>query len=491
MRLWIGNPFGWPKGGPPSQVAFCIVLAELEKLRDVVDEITLTGYYVADPDGGNMSTGGLLRSEGTLEVVQGLRDAGWHNIHAMIGGCPAQYGGTNGSIDVYRHYVKSAAFVRAVVDEVTTQQYSGINVDFEPSDCLKSPAVPCGVADCEAMGGMLSEIKDGVGPGVMVSVDTGQSALASTGCLNTSHADRLISMNSYYDRRSFDISLPRDIAAVGVERYGLGVCPTCSAPLCKAPGCNNLTDITERMAAAEQAGVMHLDFWASAKQPDWAFGAEWWAAIRQWKAAAAHATPAAAAEEEVESRQQRERHQCAGELLYNGICLPAAWPPANNLTTTYKPPPYLQSSCTPGSPGCRPAVVSIAGSRQLLVDDFLIETSVNLSRTFHRPIVQDQPVLVPDQPWESESANPTIANTTTGVSRVHSAMPFSGGITYDSRDDVPHDQRYKLFYGTHPTRNTVLYMQHFSLILIALPGDVYGLWNKRGDLTKASTGREW
>jgi hypothetical protein len=41
VRLWIGNPFGWPKGGPPSQVAFCTVLAELERLRDVVDEITV------------------------------------------------------------------------------------------------------------------------------------------------------------------------------------------------------------------------------------------------------------------------------------------------------------------------------------------------------------------------------------------------------------------------------------------------------------------
>jgi hypothetical protein len=43
VRLWIGNPFGWPKGGPPNQVEFCINLAEMEQLRDVIDEITLTG----------------------------------------------------------------------------------------------------------------------------------------------------------------------------------------------------------------------------------------------------------------------------------------------------------------------------------------------------------------------------------------------------------------------------------------------------------------
>eukprot|EP01052_Picozoa_sp_SAG31_P015321 SAG31_NODE_982_length_10556_cov_18.203883_1_plen_404_part_00 len=284
VRLWIGNPFGWPKGGPPNQVAFCLVLAELEKLRDVVDEITLTGYYLADPSTGNMSTGGLLRSEGTVEVVQALRKGGWHNIHAMVGGCPASYGGTNGSIDVYRHYIKSPKFVQAVVDEVQEQGYAGINIDFEPSDCLKQPTVPCSVTDCFAMGQMLSRLKTALGDRVMVSVDTGQSPLAGTGCLNVSLADRLISMNSYYDRRGFDVSLPRDLAAVGIQRYGLGVCPTCSTPLCKAPSCtSNFTDITERMAAATKAKVEHVDFWASAKQPDWAYGPQWWAAVRKWK----------------------------------------------------------------------------------------------------------------------------------------------------------------------------------------------------------------
>ena len=451
VRLWIGNPFGWPKGGPPNQVAFCIVLAELEKLRDVVDEITLTGYYLADPSTGNMSTGGLLRSEGTLEMVQALRKAGWNNIHTMIGNCPANYGGTNGSIDVYRYYVRSSAFLKAVVDEVTEQGYDGINIDFEPSDCLKNPAVPCGVADCTAMGNMLSHLKTALGNRVMVSVDTGQSPLASTSCLNNSLADRLISMNSYYDRRGFNISLPRDIAAVGAQRYGLGVCPTCSTPLCEAPSCpSNLTDINERMAAATHAGVQHVDFWASAKQPDWAYGPQWWAAIRKWKGVARSSSAdasAAAAPGNKDNRQQQSKEgqqQCTGELLYNGICLPFPWPPNHNLTTQYQPPPYLQSTCSVGAPGCRPEVISIAGSRQLLVDDFLIDSSANLSRSFHTATVHDQPVLVPDKPWESQSANPSIANGS--WSRVHSAMPFSGGVAYDSRDSVPLDQRFKLFY---------------------------------------------
>ena len=116
-----------------------------------------------------MSTGGLLRSEGTLEVVAALRKAGWSKIHAMIGDISTTYGGTNGSIDVYRYYVKSPAFAQAVVDEVKQQGYQGINIDFEPSDCLKHPTVPCGNSDCEAMGAMLSKLKAGLGPNIEVS----------------------------------------------------------------------------------------------------------------------------------------------------------------------------------------------------------------------------------------------------------------------------------------------------------------------------------
>ena len=92
-----------------------------------------------------------------------------------------------------------------------------------------------------------------------------------------------------------------------------------------------------------------------------------------------------------------------------------------------------------GSPGCRPAVVEVSGSRQLFVDDFLVAASANMSRTWHSPSVEREPVLAPTMPWESGSANPTIA-------RIASAMPFSGGAWFDDREGVPPAQRYKLFY---------------------------------------------
>ena len=92
VRLWIGNPFGWPTGGPPDQAVYCLVQHQLEPLRDVVDEIALTGgYYLADPATGNMTNGGLLRGAGTIETVKELQRDGW-KVGLMVGNIPASYG---------------------------------------------------------------------------------------------------------------------------------------------------------------------------------------------------------------------------------------------------------------------------------------------------------------------------------------------------------------------------------------------------------------
>ena len=137
------------------------------------------------------------------------------------------------------------------------------------------------------------------------------------------------------------------------------------------------------------------------------------------------------------------RHE---RLLPNGICLPDLWPPIVNVTTQYRTPPYLDDDCPAGGLGCRPEVIEISGARQLLVDDFLVEGSVNLSRTFHRAEVRPEPVLWPTEPWESESANPSIARSGhPPMPRTHSAMPFTGGAWFDPRDGVPVGERYKLF----------------------------------------------
>lgn len=109
-----------------------------------------------------------------------------------------------------------------------------------------------------------------------------------------------------------------------------------------------------------------------------------------------------------------------GETLYNGIVLPKTWPPklAAPLDVT-APPPYLTAP---------PAVIPIDVGRQLFVDDFLIE-STTLTRTFHRPTPHPaNPILKPDQPWETAGKAPM-------------AMVFSDGVCYD-----PAARLFKMWY---------------------------------------------
>lgn len=110
-----------------------------------------------------------------------------------------------------------------------------------------------------------------------------------------------------------------------------------------------------------------------------------------------------------------------GEILYNGIRLPKAWPPPRNNTRLHLPstPPYLEQP---------PAVINIDVGRQLFIDDFLIEKS-SLEHTFHRAkYLPSGPVIRPDQPWEQQGDYPMAA-------------VYSDGVWYD-----PQDRLFKMWY---------------------------------------------
>ncbi len=117
--------------------------------------------------------------------------------------------------------------------------------------------------------------------------------------------------------------------------------------------------------------------------------------------------------------------QNAGELLYNGIRLPAIWPPRleeDNVRPAVREPmpvPYLTHP---------PAVIRVDVGRQLLVDDFLIERT-DLKRTFHDPERYDgNPVFKPETRDELGGG--------AGVPTNH------GGIFFD-----PRVQAFKMFYN--------------------------------------------
>lgn len=111
-----------------------------------------------------------------------------------------------------------------------------------------------------------------------------------------------------------------------------------------------------------------------------------------------------------------------GELLYNGIRLPEAWPPNNMNFNSYDPMPvpYL---CDP------PQIIPIDVGRQLFVDDFLIEFT-NLKREFHTAKKYDgNPVLRPETELEK------------GVDGLPIACPKDGGVWWDPKDNI-----FKMWY---------------------------------------------
>ena len=115
------------------------------------------------------------------------------------------------------------------------------------------------------------------------------------------------------------------------------------------------------------------------------------------------------------------------EILYNGIRLPAAWPPRYNEVPTREPMPvpYLHNI---------PEVIPIDVGRQLFVDDFLIEPNT-LTRVFHPAVYHESnPVLEPEHPWEIEGLSQ-------GEYPMPSAMVFSDGVWFD-----PADHLFKMWY---------------------------------------------
>lgn len=117
------------------------------------------------------------------------------------------------------------------------------------------------------------------------------------------------------------------------------------------------------------------------------------------------------------------------ETLYNGIELPANWPPRYRSPKSAEPMPvpYLEH---------RPKVVPINIGRQLFVDDFLIEKT-SLKRTFHQAKkYEGNPVFKPETTNE-------LAAATEGE-RGEAAVTFlgQGGVFFD-----PAEGLFKMFYA--------------------------------------------
>ncbi len=148
----------------------------------------------------------------------------------------------------------------------------------------------------------------------------------------------------------------------------------------------------------------------------------------------------------------------------NGIVLPDQ-PPADAAQYVGKAPPYLSR---------RPAVVPIEAGRQLLVDDFLIE-STDLARHFHQPVkYEGNPVLRPET--TSEKVGGLIYGVAPGTDGrdpwASAACSFDDGVCFDSRDGL-----YKLWYMSGHVHDTALAYSHDGLHWTRPQLDVVGKTN--------------
>ena len=131
--------------------------------------------------------------------------------------------------------------------------------------------------------------------------------------------------------------------------------------------------------------------------------------------------------------------QPSRETLYNGIVLPAPWPPVRaEVSAEPQRPPYLISP---------PRTINIDVGRQLFVDDFLIEDS-SLYREFHRASYHAaSPVLSPVTEWEHKDPHALVTGDTPSAT----AMTFSDGVFFD-----PSDRLFKMWYMAGYQQQTAL-----------------------------------
>jgi hypothetical protein len=124
--------------------------------------------------------------------------------------------------------------------------------------------------------------------------------------------------------------------------------------------------------------------------------------------------------------------QDAQQTLYNGIEIPAVWPPSNAEldARTDHVPPYLKN---------KPAVIPIDVGRQLFVDNFLIQKTT-LQRTFHQPEkYAGNPILKPETPAEDNN-NSTVGSSFFPIDSM--ACTFDDAVIYDKNEGV-----FKMWYA--------------------------------------------
>eukprot|EP00039_Didymoeca_costata_P012019 m.171907 g.171907 ORF g.171907 m.171907 type:complete len:300 (-) comp15359_c0_seq5:1496-2395(-) len=255
---WEASPFGF-EGGPYNKTALNNFINDLEIYRDIFDEICLVSYILLDPITLPPNVSGLQIGNNTDKVIEALQTKDWE-VSALIGS-----GWHNYDIAYFRYYFSSPRFLQDLVPEVEKYGYKGLNFDFEPQNC-DTVSPPCSLKDTAQFAKFLTNLKKELDNAwllnITVSVDTSQSFINKDYNLNGSKADIFYSMDTYYEPNITQLneSIYFHINTVGLNRYGLGICP----------GCANFTkrDAKEIMNIASELCIANLGVWGLPTE-DW------------------------------------------------------------------------------------------------------------------------------------------------------------------------------------------------------------------------------
>lgn len=321
VLLWTSHPCTthWPWPTKCNSTMLASFLQYLAPLRGVVDRVAVNGYYLADPNGSDVAqSGGVVRlGEDLPAIVAALQQAGFE-VEPLVGnGPPMRYPPpgslpqqVGSSIDRFRPYLRPAlraGLARAFAAEVAALNLSGLNFDFEFSDCGPdcSSAPHCGrtgsarcntTTDGAGLNELITETQRLLAKmGARLSVDVGQCPLTWGNWINASGADALITMGTYYGLDTFSTGLEGGLIDFGSRRLGVGLCPKCLQTQL-ANRTVDKSDIDARFGELSKAGVQEIDvFNLDSNQPfgtpPWGVSSAearlWWDAIREWKAAGA------------------------------------------------------------------------------------------------------------------------------------------------------------------------------------------------------------
>ena len=234
-------------------------LSTIENYSDIVTAVSFEAYNLGEH--GSL----ILNNLSTNYVNEKLQSMGIERF-AMVSSYPYPPDFLDWMRELFRN---PTSFVSSLVGECLIHNYTGVNIDFEPT--AKATAY-----DAEKYAEFLALLSKAMhSVGCQVTVDASHwSTLWNYTLLASSGVDRLCSMATYATERTTWLSaFQEDLSAVDLSVLGVGlevVNATSNVPLA-------LEEVQFRFENIDKYDVQEIDVW------DMPLSDAYWECLRQWK----------------------------------------------------------------------------------------------------------------------------------------------------------------------------------------------------------------